>query len=397
MWNGPTFQSYYLQIDRIIAERLAKEQPEYLLQVDPQQYLDYLVSEAEWQPLEWDEGQLTVEPFTAKVERYDQFDERKYVSDVSQLRLRIPTSLHPQRTEYFRFGPSTTRLTSEPKWKFEGSILVLDVEASEQAIERGLDDVRFWLGGRNKDIEGGNRQLRERIRPVWESKRRQLEQQHSATQAVLQKVNIRLHQDPDARAKPVEIRPRQLRTVVDKPQASAAPEPALKDEDVAALVDFIERYARQFEVAPQTYAKMGEEELRNLLVGMINTNYPGSTTAETFNKLGKTDISLRVEGGHVLIAECKFWPGVKEYAQALEQLFGYLTWRQNYGVLITFCRLRDMSKAVAAAKQAMQTHASWSASSTRERSATRFSTRHLHPQDAGKSVEVHHLFFDLSI
>jgi hypothetical protein len=69
---------------------------------------------------------------------------------------------------------------------------------------------------------------------------------------------------------------------------------------------------------------MDEEELRDLLVGMMNANYPGSTTGETFNKLGKTDISLRVDSGHVLICECKFWSGAKAYKDAMIQLFNYL-------------------------------------------------------------------------
>lgn len=41
-----------------------------------------------------------------------------------------------------------------------------------------------------------------------------------------------------------------------------------------------------------------EEELRDLLSGMMNAK-------------GKTDISLRVDSGHVLICECKFWSGAK--------------------------------------------------------------------------------------
>jgi hypothetical protein len=142
---------------------------------------------------------------------------------------------------------------------------------------------------------------------------------------------------------------------------------------------------------------MGEEGLRDLLVAMMNTNYPGSTTAETFSKLGKTDVSLRVDSGHVLICECKFWSGAKAYGEAIDQLFDYLTWRQNYGVLIHFCRLKDMSRAVSEAKRATSEHSSFTGGSLTELSETRFTTRHFHPQDASKLLEVHHLFIDLSV
>jgi hypothetical protein len=397
MWNGPIFQTYYLQLESMVRKKLEQEKPAYLLEVDFDEYLEYLIAEFRWEPLEWYEDQMTIEPFTVNVERVDRFFETRFTETEPRLRLRIPISPHAQRDLYFDYGPSTTR-GEEPDWKFEGDVLVHEVAATERGVEQGLDDVRFWLRGRNKEIEMGNGHLRERIRPVWEAKRRQLEEHHNTTQSLLQKLNIPLHQDPNARAKPVEIKPRQLRTVVDKPTARLTRrEPTLSREDVGSLVNFIDQYVRQFEVSPKTYAAMGEEELRDLLVGMMNTNYPGSTTAETFSKLGKTDISLRVDSGHVLVCECKFWSGAKAYGEAIDQLFDYLTWRQNYGVLIHFCKLKEMSRAVSEAKRATSEHGSFTGRSLVEHSETRFTSRHFHPQDADKLLEVHHLFIDLSV
>jgi hypothetical protein len=351
MWPGPTYQSYYQQIGRIIREKLDKEDQDYLLQVDVNEYLDYLVEHAKWEPLLWDESQKTIERFSIKRQRRDEFGRGYYQVDEERLRLRIPISSHTQRAEYFKFGPSTTR-GSEPDWAFEGDTLIHEVEATEKAVQRGIDDVGFWLGNRNKEIEGGNQQLRQHIKPVWEVKRKQLEEQRGATTALLQKLNIPLHQDPNAKVKPIEIKPRRLRTVIERPKPTSTPEPTLNREDVIALVEFMEQYTRQFEVAPRTYQKMEEEELRDLLVGMMNANYPGSATGETFSKLGKTDISLRVESGNVLICECKYWSGAKGYGDALDQILRYLTWHQNYGVLLHFCKLKDMTQAVAAAQRA---------------------------------------------
>jgi hypothetical protein len=189
-----------------------------------------------------------------------------------------------------------------------------------------------------------------------------------------------------------------LRTVIQKPTArAAAREPTLKHEDVIKLVDFIEQYAKQFEVSPRIHAEMGEEGLRDLLVAMMNTNYPGSTTAETFSKLGKTDISLQVDPGHVLICECKFWSGAKAYGGAIGQLFSYLKWRQNYGVLLHFCKRKDMSRAVSEAQRATSDHPSFTRGSLHSQTETRFSSSHAHPQDAEKLVEIHHVFVDLSV
>ena len=392
-----SLQLYYKNYHLIVGEKLDKEDSSYLLQVDFDDYLSFLVDEAKWEPLLWDESQMTVEPFSIKVQRSDQFHVgNTYQDAVQKIRLRIPISSHPQRADYFKFSPSK-HWGAEPEWKFDGDVIIHEVEATEHGVKHGIDQVCFWLGERNKEIEEGNKQLEGHIRTVWEAKRKQLEKRQDTTSSLLQKLNIPLHQDPNAKARPIEIKPRQLRTVMEKPKPKSKDEAALNRGDVISLVDFIEQYARQFEVAPITYHKMEEEELRDLLVGMMNANYPGSTTGETFNKLGKTDISLRVDSGHVLICECKFWSGAKAYGDTIDQLFKYLTWRQNYGVLIHFCKLKDMTTAVSEGKRAVKDHSSFTVGTLQEQSETRFSSRHAHPQDIKKSVEILHLFIDLSI
>jgi hypothetical protein len=288
-------------------------------------------------------------------------------------------------------------LVRGPEWKFQGDTLLIEVDATQVAVKRALEEVRTSFGRRNNDIEEGNRTLRERIRPVWEVRRRRLEQQYKAANDELSKLNIPLFREKDPRAKPVEIKPRELRPIIKKPTPAAKSEPYLRREDAVGLVDFIEQYARQFEITPKTYSKMDEEEIRDLIIGMMNTNYRGAATAETFNKLGKTDIRLWVDAGNVLICECKVWNGPKAYSEAIDQLFGYLTWRESYGVLIIFCKRKDMTAAIAQAKKAAETHPSYTSGSLTTSSASRFSTRHKHPQDSAKSVEIYQLFIDLSV
>jgi len=241
MRDRPSFQTYYALIDRSIGQYLDKQDATYLLNVDKEEHLDFLVEQSRWEPLEWDETGMTVEPFTAKVQRRDDFERnRTYTTDAQRLRIRIPVTPHPQRQEYLDTLPSTYRLNREPEYKFSGNLLILEVDASEQAVKEVLDDIRFWLGGRNKDIEQGNATLKERIRPIWEARRKRLEEGAGNSQSLLAKLNIPLHQDPNARAKPIDITPREVRTVVARPVARTAPTPALNLDDVHALVQFID-------------------------------------------------------------------------------------------------------------------------------------------------------------
>lgn len=398
MRDGRSLQAYYGHVGRLVGDYLSKQDPAYLLNVDFHEYLDYLCGEFAWEPLDFNTAAATVETFNVKVKRSDSFTGDQYTRDEPRIRIRIPISRHPQRDMYFEYMPSHMRLNGEPPWKFEGDTIMHEVDATEQAVKRGIEDVEFWLGNRNEDIEKGNSALKGRIRVVWEAKRQQLEEEHGRVEGVVKNLGIPLHRDPNSRAKPVEMKLRQVRTVLEKPQPKQGePQRVLHRDDFVNLVAFIDQYVRQFEVAPATYSKLSEEELRDLLVSMMNTNYPGSTTAETFNKLGKTDIRLHVNEGNVLICECKIWSGARAYAKSLEQLFGYLTWRQSYGVLMHFCKLKEMTKAVTEAKRALTEHPSTVAGSVSDDGGTRFTSRHKHPQDSEKLVEVDHLFVDLSV
>ena len=398
MWDQPTFQIYYQSMDRIVKALLDKESPDFLLRVDFEEYLNYLISKCEWQPLEWYDNDKTIEPFSVSVERqYPWGRGRTYRTDVKKFRLRIPVSPHPQRDDYLKLQPSVSGLSGEPNWKFQGDVLVLEVDATEVAVTRALEEVSTAFGRRNKDIEEGNKALRDRIRPFWEERRQRLETQNKAANEELAKLNIPLYRSADPRAMPIELKSRALQTVIEKPSPKAKPQPYLRREDALGLVDFIEQYTRQFEVTPKTYSRMEEEELRDLIIGMMNTNYRGAATAETFNKLGKTDIRLRVDSGNVLICECKYWNGAKAYTEAIEQLFGYLTWRESYGVVIAFCTRKDMTAAIVQAKKATESQTAYSSGSLIVSSESRFSTRHKHPQDPAKLVEIFHLFIDLSV
>jgi hypothetical protein len=240
MWDRPTFQMYYQSLDRIVTELLDKESPDHLLRMDFDEYLNYLISRCEWQPLEWDESQMTIEPFTAPIERRDEWEpQRTYRMNVQKFRLRIPVSSHPQRDDYLKFLPSMYELSGEPEWKFQANTLVLEVDATEAAVKRAVEQVNTWFGRRNKDIEDGNKTLAARIRPVWEARRRRLEEQNKAANSELAKLNILLYRSTDSKAKPVELKPRQLRTVIEKPTPTAKPEPYLRREDTIGLVDFM--------------------------------------------------------------------------------------------------------------------------------------------------------------
>ena len=95
---------------------------------------------------------------------------------------------------------------------------------------------------------------------------------------------------------------------------------------------------------PSVYIGKGEEDLRDHILMTLDPNFEfGSASGETFNKSGKTDIQLRYESSVVFIAECKFWSGEKNYFATIDQLLGYLTWRDTKASVIIFVKQKDFS------------------------------------------------------
>ena len=99
-----------------------------------------------------------------------------------------------------------------------------------------------------------------------------------------------------------------------------------------------ERGAARWDSGRTTSLSADKQPTRNLA-----GPYEGAATGETFNAAGKTDILIRVENRNVFIAECKFWRGAKSFSEAVDQLLGYLSWRDSKCALLIFNPTKDSS------------------------------------------------------
>lgn len=114
-----------------------------------------------------------------------------------------------------------------------------------------------------------------------------------------------------------------------------------------AILKCINDVGKQLERMPSLYKDKDEETLRDFFLLFLEPNFEGSTTGETFNKEGKTDILHRYNGENAFVAECKIWDGKVKLYHAIDQLFNkYLTWRDNKAAIILFVKTQDMTKIV---------------------------------------------------
>ena len=122
------------------------------------------------------------------------------------------------------------------------------------------------------------------------------------------------------------------------------PEPTLDNENYKKILKIINDIGKNFERMPSVYKDKDEEDLRDHILMTLDPNFEfGSASGETFNKTGKTDIQLRYDSSVVFIAECKFWSGPKNYLSTIDQLLGYLTWRDNKASVIVFVKQKDFT------------------------------------------------------
>lgn len=119
-------------------------------------------------------------------------------------------------------------------------------------------------------------------------------------------------------------------------QKSPDKEYEISDADYGNIKSIISLACISMEKSARTFAKLLEEELRDVILSNLNTHYQGSATGETFNKIGKTDIYIPFENKAAYIAECKIWHGSKKFLEAIDQLCGYTTWRDTKTSLIIF-------------------------------------------------------------
>ncbi len=101
---------------------------------------------------------------------------------------------------------------------------------------------------------------------------------------------------------------------------------------------------------------MTEERIRDLLLMFLNAVFEGAAAGEVFNASGKTDILIRAEDRNVFIAECKIWAGPAKFREAIDQLLGYLTWRDTKAALILFIRAGKTSEVIAKAIAEIEGH-----------------------------------------
>ena len=218
------------------------------------------------------------------------------------------------------------------------------------------DDLKYNIDNINNDIRNYNNSLRSHVENVFKARKEQILDKRNQQLKLI----VPLKRNQESNNSYSAPSPKIKKTITPKPTVSSGkniePYPTLGDDDYKAILKNINGTGKALERKPSVYADKDEETLRDHFLMNLEPVFDGSATGETFNQKGKTDILLRYKGDNIFIGECKFWKGAVSLVRTINQLLGYLTWRDSKTAIIMFVRNNDFSSVVDKAQGAMSNH-----------------------------------------
>lgn len=336
------------------------------LNTAPEDLKHYLVKKHRVEPIDLRRDEWYADHQETQVDvRHDQ---SRWIRDTSRpvmipgerFEVRVPFE---GESELFYAQPSTWS-SSPPRAIIEKNELVLRYDSPSDAprdvrplVDRTLSEIEQYLGWQRGMIDGHNNGLPAIAETAIQQRRERLLAQ--SQRAASLGIPIKRREDapktyaiPTARKKAAPVLP---------PASTApfTPEPAWAIEQYEQALKIMQDMTLVMERSPAAFRTLDEEALRQHFLMQLNGQFEGKATGETFNMSGKTDILLREGERNVFIAECKFWKGPKAFAEAIDQLLGYATWRDGKTAILVFNRGTETSTVLTGIDATVKAHANF--------------------------------------
>lgn len=346
-----------------IAADINKQTDDYILNVNKDEYISHLVSTYTIAPLEIHSDQLSVStaerliPAEMHPRSFYVHDGKSYPKDVFTFHLPFAGQAELLKIRASTFSMSAPRIVvSGQEITFE----MINFNMDAQSIKREADSTVSQLVAQNtyltRDLNAFNSSIEQIVNQAFDARKAQLLKKNDLISAL--GVPVRKSAStpatfavPAKRTPAIQTKPKPIVT-----EKGYKPEPALDDSIYQQILKITHDVGKQFERLPSTYAGKEEEHLRDHFLLILEPNFEGSATGETFNKAGKTDILLRHDGSNVFVAELKYWRGKKVYLDTITQLLSYLTWRDSKAAIIVFVPNKDFSSVLGTIEQATGEH-----------------------------------------
>jgi hypothetical protein len=393
--------------DRFGANRLAelratieREKPQYLMNVNEQEYVSHLESRFSLDPLSLDFENLHASS------REDVIPAESFPPDFpvpaggwhkkQVIRYHLPFT---GAAQLLQCRPNPREMNTKCVFVEDGAVC--------------FDVVNFWEGDPSQ-VKAVADSVLAIIRQNYEHLRKQVDQYNAILAGAIRasftarKEAIKRQGDfmaglgvPIKRADDVPktfVVPAVRKSVLLRKPPDAGPhtiEPTLDESIYSEILRVIQDTGRMFERLPSTYADKDEETLRDHLLMVLEPHFQmASATGETFNKSGKTDILIRYEKKNVFVAECKFWAGQKKHHDTIDQILSYLTWRDSKAAIVYFVPTKDMTAPLKAVAENTRGHGCFVRDAGRNEESWFVFDFHL-PNDPERAIRINILCFHI--
>ena len=349
--DSDTFTTFRNLLDKVTSEINSLDN-EYVLKASPTELEQYYIEKMLINPLvlHVDERYIKNQSGTQIDVSHDfrraVFPDERAVVKGTRLDIAIPFEGDPM---LWQIRASTFSTCGYPDIEIHGNEVVFSVsfpddsaesEKLRSEIERHTQSLIDAVGYLKRDVDNHNNSAPNTIHQAFERKRKLAQ---SAIGAVAE-LGIPVKRRDTQPTFTIPAKRREIPTK--RPTVATGkyePEPVLDEKEYEHILEILRSMSLVIERSPSSFASLDEEAIRDHFLLQLNGHYEGGATGETFNASGKTDILIRVDNRNVFIAECKFWCGPKAFGEAVDQLLGYLTWRDSKCALLVFNRIKDSS------------------------------------------------------
>lgn len=348
-----------------IQSLIKNKSEDYILNVNETEYINSLVGEYTVTPINIDFEKVFISDYEKQIPAED-FPRNFYVrAGESYPKTAVIYHLPYTGNAYlFECCPST-RTTFTTKVFLDNYCLcfeVISLEENSEEIKSKAERIIHALKTQYEylvsEVEKYNDSLPTLVKQLFQERRQYFLDKNEMLASL--GVPVKKREDlPETYAIPT---PEFRKSVSVEPQVTEVgyePEPTLAEPVYQDILQIIHDLGKGFEQLPSTYLDKGEEDLRDYIRLFLGLHFEGSTTSETFNKSGKTDILIQHEKSNAFIAECKFWKGKKGYLKTITQLLRYLTWRDSKAAVIMFVRNKDLSSVLQIAEEVTPNHSNY--------------------------------------
>lgn len=411
MLLGPCFSGPPVQDavgDRVAEMKAEIEQAtdDYILSVGEATYIEYLVGKHGLEVPEFNFGDCWQDEAEEREVRGEEMPDRiQYTVEPGQTfrrpvyRFCVPLSgyvgwLHHRPR---RFSPMNQRINANENALFFEIIGPAEGGAEEvgQVAEKTLKTLEVNVNAWIANVQEVNAAMRELAETTLRERKQRTISRRSTMAAIGIPIRLRDNLPATYAIPPLEARRKVSIQPPPLTESDFMPDPTMDDQDYQVILKMLDGFLREIERHPSLYERKVddgspdrlEEALRDQLLLHLAPQFEGSATAETFNAAGKTDILVRHDNKNAFVAECKIWGGPSDFLASIDQLLGYLTWRDSKAALVVFVRNQEISAVVSAIAETIGRHSCYVRTADPMNEAWTNHILHL-PSDANREVRL---------